>query len=371
MKFEDFLIKHVVKIAFFLITIGLLVIGLFMCIAPFNDWSTEVDPNLFGQYGSFIGGFAGSLFSLAGFFLLYKTLIAQQETLKNQKDDSVIQKEAIDKERFETTFFNLLNVQQNITDKIKANFWTIIELDKEKIVEVSGRDFFLHSKIELTKINQSIFSDKYLGSYDEESIGNYYSFFDQIRDPYCPNYKEPKDREKEIFRTYHNISIQYVNKFYGITKFHWASIKEENNTIKIKYVYELFFLQFHFAIGHYFRNLYHILKFIEIYENRRIENYKGNHELKIITENCTDNKWLEIITEDCKKYAQFIQAQMSSYELTLLYYNALCFPKALELIKKYGVLDNLCIEDLINANHYDENIIKLKKREELIDFDAN
>lgn len=355
MKQEDFFTKHSVKLAFFLVVIGVIVIIVFMCRTPFNDWSGETDPTLFAQYGDFIGGFIGTFFSLAGFFLLYKTLLAQQDTLMNQEKDSLIQKEAIDKERFETTFFNLLSVQQNITDNIKAYFGTMEGLDSERVNIVAGREFFLYARSELSKINYSIFNTKYLGSYDKNNVEYLEHYISELYDPQSSNYTHPLEAEQKEANIIQETSVKYANKFYGITNIHWKNINEKDTPTKIKYVYYFFFRRFHYAIGHYFRNLYHILKFIEKYEINKINNTPNTEEHAVII-------------EDCSKYAQFIQAQMSSYELTLLYYNALCFPKSLRLILKYNLLENLAKEDLIANKHYDENNIILKSRPQLFDF---
>lgn len=352
---EDFFTKHSVKIAFGLVVTGVIVIVLFMCRTPFNDWSGEPNSTLFAEYGDFIGGFIGTFFSLAGFFLLYKTLLAQQDTLRNQQQDSLTQKEAIDKERFETTFFNLLSVQQNISDSIKAYFRTIEGLDNERVNMVAGREFFLYARSELSKINYSIFNTRYLGSYDKNDVEYLEHYISELYDPQSPNYTHPSEAEQEEANIIQETSIKYANKFYGITNIHWENISEKDIPIKIKHVYYFFFRRFHYAIGHYFRNLYHILKFIEKYELDKISNTPNEREHLVIV-------------EDCSKYAQFIQAQMSSYELALLYYNALCFPNSLRLIQKYNLLENLAVEDLIDNSHYDENVIKLKNRPQLFDF---
>ena len=57
------------------------------------------------------------------------------------------------------------------------------------------------------------------------------------------------------------------------------------------------------------------------------------------------------VRDKYKMYAQFIQAQMSSEELLMLFYNSFCFPKTKELIIKYNLLENLNIENLIKPEH--------------------
>ena len=60
----------------------------------------------------------------------------------------------------------------------------------------------------------------------------------------------------------------------------------------------------------------------------------------------------ELISKQCKEYAQLVQAQMSAYELAILYYNSLYYSKMNDLVKKYELLENLNIYDLARPSHY-------------------
>ncbi|MEJ5962927.1 hypothetical protein [Pedobacter immunditicola] len=44
-----------------------------------------MDADLPSKYGSLVGGLIGPLFSLAGFFLLYETIIAQKRSFESQQ----------------------------------------------------------------------------------------------------------------------------------------------------------------------------------------------------------------------------------------------------------------------------------------------
>ena len=58
--------------------------------------------------------------------------------------------------------------------------------------------------------------------------------------------------------------------------------------------------------------------------------------------------------------------QMSSFEMMLLFYNSVSFPKLLSLIIEYNFLENLAIEDLVDISHNCIEGINLKSRENLI-----
>lgn len=329
-----------VIITIFLISIITLGIGLmifFMCASPFNN-GTHRDATLFSQYGSFIGGVVGPLFSLASFILLYMTLQAQKEALNNQKEDS-------ERELFETVFFNLLKNQQEITNDIKADFYIFnrienVEIRAHNIKEISGRDFFMYAKDELHKINLSLKQTNWFGTFNIEEI---LDTLDHI-------YKEKDFCEERINKLWDTERIKHTNLIYDISKEKWQKLHNKEGIELAKNIYQIFFHKYYNTIGHYFRNLYHILSFIDNYQQRNIKNLSSEK-----------GKGAE--------YAQFIQAEMSSYELLLLYYNSLCYPKTLTLVKRYNLLNNLPRDILIDSCHYDENIIKLEKETKIIDME--
>ena len=129
----NYIENNLVKIAFLTLIFGITIILIFSLKKPFNDWSFKTNPELFGLYGNFIGGFVGTLFSIVAVFLLYKTLITQQKTLKTQEDAIKQQKKTSEIEQFETTFFNLLKTQQEITSSIKAYF-SLLKLNNNMVI---------------------------------------------------------------------------------------------------------------------------------------------------------------------------------------------------------------------------------------------
>ena len=48
---------------------------------------------------------------------------------------------------------------------------------------------------------------------------------------------------------------------------------------------------------------------------------------------------------------QFVQAQMSTRELLMVFYNSFSFPKLRDLLIKYNLLENLTIENLVDKRH--------------------
>ncbi|MBU2554942.1 MAG: putative phage abortive infection protein [Bacteroidetes bacterium] len=343
-KFINFIEKNLVKIAIYTLILGVLTILIFTFKTPFNDWSFNADPELFGLYGNFIGGFVGTLFSLVAVFFLYKTLIAQQRTLNAQDNAIKNQQENYEIIRFETTFFNLLKTQQEITVSIKSCFNSLNNDFSTKIHSVNGREFFAYSKSELTNILNVIDNDNYLGTYDESEIEYYQHEVEELTNP--DSLKFTADADNQAMLIFERVKLRLTNKQYQISKDYWEQVHETKTVNKLEASYGLFFQRYHYVIGHYFRHLYHLINFVHQFENSKSD-FKGIS----------------------KKYIDFIQAQMSSYEMMLLFYNAISFPKLLKLLITYNFLENLAVEDLIDKTHNCISGVNLKERKRLLGYD--
>ena len=92
--------------------------------------------------------------------------------------------------------------------------------------------------------------------------------------------------------------------------------------------YDIFFKKYQNNLGHYFRNLYHIIKFVDKSE--------------------IDNK---------KRYTNFVRAQLSSHELALIFYNCLSVYGSemfKPYIERYSLLKNMNKDLIFNDNHLKE-----------------
>jgi len=125
--------------------------------------------------------------------------------------------------------------------------------------------------------------------------------------------------------------------FYNRLKKTWgrniAPYQGNDEAERINNTYLGFYNEYQSEIGHYFRSLYNIVKFVD---NSEIENKR--------------------------LYTNLIRAQLSSYELTLLFYNTLSDmgrEKFMPLIVKYSLLKTLPQNELLNPpDHivlYDSN----------------
>ena len=107
--------------------------------------------------------------------------------------------------------------------------------------------------------------------------------------------------------------------------------------------YKSFYEKHQAYIGHYFRNLYHIVKLV--HDNTSLEKY-----------------------DDKMQYMRIIRAQLSSYELVLLLYNVLFNAEHwkernfLNYINEYNLLHNMEKKLLIQPEHY--NLLRPLNAEE-------
>lgn len=93
----------------------------------------------------------------------------------------------------------------------------------------------------------------------------------------------------------------------------------------IRNAYAEFYRQYEPEVGHYFRHLYHLIKFIK------------NSDVS-----------------DPKQYTNLVRAQLSSYELLLLFYNCLYDTgrdKFKPLVEEFSLLKNLPRHELLSPDH--------------------
>ncbi|MGE0254238.1 MAG: putative phage abortive infection protein [Alphaproteobacteria bacterium] len=99
----------------------------------------------------------------------------------------------------------------------------------------------------------------------------------------------------------------------------------ENSQERIRSAYQEFWINNEHELGHYFRYLYSIFRFIH--------------------ESAVENK---------KSYTNIVRAQISDNELQLLFYNCLYvhgIKRFKPLVEEYSLLNNLPVEHLLGADH--------------------
>ncbi len=266
---------------------------IFMYKESFN-LNTKIDSTKIAQFGDFIGGVIGSLWSLAGVILFYVALNEQRKDIKINREALNAQVSALNQQiqefelqrvelsetrevfqeqnqtlkiqRFENTFFQLINLHHNLVEKLNfikvGDFSVKTTLEKRGVISEASKDL----KEKIKKKNQiQINTD--IGWVNKDNL--------------------PENKK---------IAVMRLKKAY--TEFYFDDYKQ--------------------ILSHYFRNIYHIFKFIFT---------------------------TDLIKEHKKQfYASILRAQLSSDELFLILYNSMCenlgYPNFLFLIKEYNIMDN-------------------------------
>ncbi|WP_047548514.1 putative phage abortive infection protein [Psychroserpens sp. Hel_I_66] len=332
-KHKKLVIFNAIAIVLVLWIVSWLIIDYFIFPKTFLDNQTVISER--GAFGDKFG-FVNSLFSGLALTGIIISIYFQQKELSLQRDELIETREEFKDQNFQTTFFNLLKTQRQLAEEIKIDIWDVNSSNEPKKTEITGRFFFNNSKSELRRI---------LNALDFESYVNYFDWKDYSRifDPSGDEYIKNLDNLKKI---------SYSISYYKISKEIWEDSKNLDKIELARISYGIFLHRFHFVMGHYFRHLYHILNFLEEKETERKIDKKDSDIQDVINEYQT--------------YANFIQAQMTTPELFLLFYNSLSFPKLQSLLIRYNILENLAIEDLILKEHNCVQGINLKSRSELL-----
>lgn len=176
-------------------------------------WGYQLNITKYNELGDFVGGITAPFLSLVALVLLYLTYKSQKEELFQTRQILTKQTETLDKQQFETTFFNLLNLHNEIVyniDLIKRN---------------------------LTKSS--------------------------------PPWREEEDASKtteygrDCFRTF----------FAGFKTAYSNTDKMDSYKEMINKSYSVFYKSHQSDLGHYFRNLYHIFKLIKKSEIKNKKDY--------------------------------------------------------------------------------------------------
>ncbi|MBW9274774.1 MAG: putative phage abortive infection protein [Candidatus Thiodiazotropha sp. (ex. Lucinisca nassula)] len=213
-----------------------------------------------GTMGDFFGGTLNPIFGFIGLFALLLTIAIQNKELANSTKELATSASAL----------------------------------KEQSTSLKTQNFE-NTFFQMLRLHNDIVNDMFLGEPQSADKGlNGRDCFEE----YYGRYKAHYNRS--------NATVNDSNDFLGI----------------IEDGYKSFFSEQQADIGHYFRNLYTIIKFVN---NSDIENKK--------------------------QYVSMVRAQLSSYELALLFYNCLWSvgrKKFKDLIEKYELLENMSVELLTN-----------------------
>lgn len=265
-----------------------------------------------GQFGDKFGA-VNALFSGLAFAGIIITLLLQRRDLAETR-------KAMGHERFDNTFFQLLNLHINITSKLAVKGRHGIEAFESfaEHMKTCDPDFYAFSAL------QKISRDKVRTIIDTKTIPT--QAYPELTPADITNLSQYLAQGVRAFQNYLDDSVvMHEEKVVSAYK---KSAEEH-----IDY------------FSHYFRNLYHILKFID--------------ESTLIGDD-----------EKCM-YSKFVRSQLSDIELVCIFYNSISrielpgrekielgYPKMQVFLKKYDILQNMNPRSLIHPIHkeiFDKN----------------
>lgn len=301
---KEFNFKPYVGIAIFMF-----IIVIIAYISNFHEQSLSKDSGDWGTFGDYMGGILNPILAFLSFLALLQTIKIQSRELKASREELELTREELARsadaqkeqsnsikiQNFENTFFNMINLHNEIIRNINFNSELKFEYDRLNI------------------------------------YANYKKLLLSL--PYS-NALDNKNGKQAIQAICETIDIFYNDHY---------------NKIFSK-VYDLCHENLQIYVGHYFGNIYQILKFISI------------------------NK--DFNDEEKRKYSDLFRAQFSSVELKLLFYHCtgeIGSKKFKNYIEEFKFFEHLVIESnnkifqaIFSSNIYD--IKAFDKNKEIIEF---
>lgn len=266
-------------VAIIFILFGIIVIGFAIYWGAFlNHITLAGESNPITNFSEFIGGIVGSFWSLAGVLLFYASLTSQKHDLEAQKDllvkqideivaqtkESRIQNEMLKEQKNEETFFQLLKFHNEILQNIA--------------IETSEMDFATGNSVLKTISGRKSFVEYY---------DIYKRFF------------------QEASETISGTSHESLKKLFDKS-------------------FKSFFVEYQADLGHYFRNLYNVLLFVD--------NLKESVQ---------------------PFYLSLIKSQLSNFELALLLFHCLTSESSefKKLVEKNAILSTVPQDEVTTMAH--------------------
>lgn len=256
----------------------------FVFVMEWFPWWTEKNGR--GTFGDSFG-VVNALFSGLAFAGVICAILLQKKELELQRAEIREQKETLQKQNFESSFFQLLNMHSEIVNSMVIRGPTQFETTVHGIVTASGTDHDIADPMEIRSSGRGCFG--YLFSKLQNS------------------YENPGN---QFWAAWEKNQDEAASQLPGLL----------NN------IYGQLFAEYHSHIGHYFGHLYHAVKFV-------------------------DRSDQEVVVKEF--YIDLIRAQLSSYELGLLFFYGLSDQGAefKDLVEKYALFENMPSEVFIAAEY--------------------
>lgn len=240
----------------------------------------------FGEWGDFFGGVLNPILTFLTFMGLLITIILQQSELKQSREEFKGQKESLENQEFDNKFFQMLNLLNNINDRLAINV-------KEK--DLKGKDVFEYLKKKLYNTisipynehlhHNSLFNkhetDKQQNVMHEDKFLYFKNEFDNFNNEYDTTFK------------YYFINLYQILKYINTYSNDENQAKEYTNMIRAQLTKNALILLAYNAIGvqNFTTNQYQLL----------VEKYAFFEHLRY-DDFCENTNIIEIVKTILTKY---------------------------------------------------------------------
>jgi hypothetical protein len=304
-------ISIVLAIFSVLLTTGFFIGMHFMLSKQHNTTDTAA----IGQAGDAVGGLIGTAIAGVTIYLVWLTFRLQKTQLDHTKRELELTRGYLEKQQFESTFFNMLSMINTIGENISVNTGTEPLTNIQNVKLIKGSDFY---KLVIKRMQESYYTAPAEGA---NPIFNYIG-------------KRIHDIEPE------NVNFPYNHMAYNFNaanallydRAHITAWAGENIEQYCGFLYDYWFEEFDTVQAHLFRYIFRTMKFA----------IQSREKMK-------DEDW----------YVGLIQAQLSNYQLAVMFYSGIS-----EVSKnkegdaqfrlwadKYGLFQNIEPDYLLEKEH--------------------
>lgn len=323
----------------------------------YSDYRDYTGLAALGPVGDFVGGTTVTFLTGASVFLLIATNIMQREELKisrksidqlveqtaasvqqaeASREETKITNETMKKQQFETTFFNMITLHQNIVGKLQYK-------DKKgnEVIELS-RGALRDNYYEIANL-------RFKKLYVTDDYGEIFNLIAYLQSCQFPDVKAVQTNSKsEVLQAFNELDFRDVIKFSEgnkMIKEFFKDVISKPNEDFISEAYHDFDVTYDSVLGSYFNSITTIIKFLR----------DSQYEIEDRMNNKQDNKI----------YREVFFSQFAPNEMMVIYYYAKYLPNnewLLEELKAYNLFYPRLVETLYLFGSVDRsNIVELSK----------
>lgn len=269
------------------------------------------------EFGSFIGGVLTPIVGILAFVGLYYNLeLTKKQFKKNNEDNTFFRMIDLHTKKVDSTSF--FQYKKEVTSYHAFKDYTLEynKLFDLQFSRIARRE--IASNYENLSSNAYMFVwEKFHNYFDDEK---YYKLNNEKLIAYFKKHSINDNLEiiKATIGTEEDIEVSDYEKLVSIGLMVMYDSPSLKRVEIVQHVHSYFYQEFGHILGHYFRNIHYTLDFIDK-------------------------------SGESDKYSKIFRAQLSRYELALIFYNTLSLmssKRTVELIVKYDILNGLYSSDI-------------------------